>query len=160
MRAFVRRRLCLAVLVVGALPALAQGVIAGPVVTPKRLPGPPWWKNEQFKKDLALTVEQVDRIDKIWLTTKPDLRQEWDEFSRLDEKLSKLIQADADEAVLARQIDRVETARAAASKTRSLMLVRMLKVLTAEQRVKFKGLHDRWEQDRLQQQPNGKRSED
>ena len=40
----------------------------------------------------------------------------------------------ADEATLTRQIDRVETARAAANKTRSLMLVQMVKVLTPEQR--------------------------
>ena len=56
-------------------------------------------------------------------------------------KLSRLIQDDADEAVLARQIDRVETARADANKTRSLMLVQMLKVLTPDQRTRFSALH-------------------
>ena len=39
-----------------------------------------------------------------------------------------------DEASLARQIDRVETARANGNKTRSLMLMRMCRVLTREQR--------------------------
>ncbi len=58
------------------------------------------------------------RIDKIWETTRVELRQEWDELSKLEGKLSRLIQVDADEAVLTRQIDRVETARAAANKTR------------------------------------------
>ena len=65
-------------------------------------------------------------------------------------KLSRLIQNDADEAVLARQIDRVETARANANKTRSLMLVQMVKTLTPEQRSRFKVLNERWQQD-LQQ---------
>ncbi len=51
-------------------------------------------------------------------------------MSRLEAKLSRLIQIDADEAALSRQIDRVETARANANKTRSLMLVQMRKVLT------------------------------
>src|SRR5712691_9097660 len=96
-----------------------------------------WWKSEQFKKELGLTADQSARIDKIWETTRPELRQEWDELSRLEEKLSHLIQNDADEAVLARQIDRVETARANTNTTRSLMLVQMLKTLTPEQRSRF-----------------------
>ncbi len=111
-----------------------------------------WWKSDQFKKELGLTADQSARIDKIWETTRPELRQEWDELQRLEEKLSRLIQNDADEAVLARQIDRVETARANTNKTRSLMLVQMLKTLTPDQRSRFKTLNDRWQQD-LQHQP-------
>ena len=71
----------------------------------------------QFKKELGLTADQSARIDKIWETTRPELRQEWDELTKLEAKLSRLIQNDADEAVLTRQIDRVETARAGANKT-------------------------------------------
>jgi Spy/CpxP family protein refolding chaperone len=111
-----------------------------------------WWKSEPFKKELGLTADQSAHIDKIWETTRPELRQEWDELSRLEEKLSHLIQNDADEAVLARQIDRVETARANTNKTRSLMLVQMLKTLTPDQRSHFKALNDRWQQD-LQRHP-------
>lgn len=111
-----------------------------------------WWKSEQFKKELGLTADQSGRIDKIWETTRPELRQEWDELSRLEEKLSRLIQNDADEAMLSRQIDRVETARANTNKTRSLMLVQMLKTLTPDQRSRFKALNDRWQQE-LQHHP-------
>jgi Spy/CpxP family protein refolding chaperone len=111
-----------------------------------------WWKSEQFKKELGLTTDQSARIDKIWETTRPELRQEWEELQKFEEKLSRLIQNDADEAVLARQIDRVETARANTNKTRSLMLVQMLKTLTPEQRSRFKALNDRWQQD-LQHRP-------
>ena len=111
-----------------------------------------WWKSAQFKKELGLTPEQSARIDKIWETTRPELRQEADELSRLEDKLSRLIQNDSDETVLARQIDRVETARAAANKTRSLMLVQMLKSLTPDQRSRFQALNDRWQKE-LQQPP-------
>src|SRR5690349_6475400 len=62
-----------------------------------------WWKSEQFKKELGLTADQSTRIDKIWETTRPELRQEWEELQRFEDKLSRLIQNDADEAVLARQ---------------------------------------------------------
>jgi Spy/CpxP family protein refolding chaperone len=111
-----------------------------------------WWKSEQFKKELGLTADQSARIDKIWETTRPELRQEWEELQKLEEKLSRLIQNDADEAVLARQIDRVETARANTNKTRSLMLVQMVKTLTPDQRSRFKALNDRFQQD-LQHRP-------
>jgi Spy/CpxP family protein refolding chaperone len=117
-----------------------------------------WWKNEQFKKELGLTADQATRIDKIWETTLPELRQEWDELSRLEDKFSRLIQLDADEAVLARQVDRVETARSNASKTRSLMLVQMLKVMTPDQRSRFNALYARWQQDLLKQPPSAPRT--
>src|SRR6478736_5756720 len=112
-----------------------------------------WWKSEQFKKELGLTADQSARIDKIWETTRPELRQEWEELQKLEEKLSRLIQNDADEAVLTRQIDRVETSRAGANKTRSLMLVQMLKVLTPDQRTRFSALHAKWQQE---QPPTGR----
>jgi Spy/CpxP family protein refolding chaperone len=97
-----------------------------------------WWRSEQFKKDLGLTAEQVTRIDSIAQSTIPELRQEWDEFNRCDAKLSRLIETSSDEALLARQIDRVETARANLNKTRSLMLARMRLVLTPDQRARLK----------------------
>ncbi|MGE0449092.1 MAG: Spy/CpxP family protein refolding chaperone [Vicinamibacterales bacterium] len=121
-------------------PGLAQG--QGPSVLPA--PSFAWWKAEAFVKDLGLTADQSTRIGKIWETTRPELRQEWDELSQLEKKLSQMLQNDADEAVLSRQIDRVETARANASKTRTLMLVQMLKVLTPAQRTRFNELHARW----------------
>jgi hypothetical protein len=49
-----------------------------------------------------------------------------------------------DEASLSRQIDRVETARANGNKTRSLMLTRMYRVLTREQRGKFDQISKQW----------------
>lgn len=121
----------------------AAGLVVAQASTPPARPGP-WWKTEPFKKDLGLTADQSARIDRIYEATLPELRQEWGQLSKLEEKLSHLIQGDADEATLSRQIDRVETARASANKTRSLMLVQMLKVLTPEQRVRFKTIHDRW----------------
>jgi Spy/CpxP family protein refolding chaperone len=101
-----------------------------------------WWRSEQFKKDLGLTFDQVTRIDSIHQSTLPELRQEMDEFNRCDTKLSRLIETSTDEALLARQIDRVETARANLNKTRSLMLARMRLVLTADQRARFKVLQE------------------
>jgi Spy/CpxP family protein refolding chaperone len=140
-------------------------VLAATATLSAQLPPPPgqtfpWWKSEPFEKELGLTADQSARIDKIWQTTRPELRQDWDELSKLEDKLSRMIQQDADEAVLARVIDRVETARANANKTRSLMLVQMVKVLTPDQRVRFKGLHDRWLQEVRKQPPTPHKPEE
>jgi Spy/CpxP family protein refolding chaperone len=108
-----------------------------------------WWRSEQVRKELGLTTDQSDRIGRIWEAARPELRQEWDELSKLEDKLSQLIQSDADEAVLSRQIDRVETARATANKTRSVMLVQMFKVLTPDQRSTLNALYEKW----LREQP-------
>jgi Spy/CpxP family protein refolding chaperone len=101
-----------------------------------------WWRSEQFRKDLGLTTDQVTRIDSIHQSTLPELRQEWEEFKRCDTKLSGLIETSSDEALLAQQIDRVETARASLNKTRSLMLARMRLILTPEQRARLKVLQE------------------
>ena len=127
-----------------AAPALAQRPSS-----PSGPPGSgfPWWKSEPFKNELGLSADQSARIDRIWHASRAELRLEWDELSAREDKLSRMIQNDADETVLARQIDRVETARASANKTRSLMLVQMLKVLTPEQRTRFTALHSRWQRE-------------
>ena len=104
-----------------------------------------WWRNDAIVKDLGLTVDQSTRINAIFETTIPELRQDREELERLEAKLSRMIQDDRmDEATLSRQIDRVETARAAGNKTRSLMLTRMYRVLTREQRVRFDQLSKQW----------------
>lgn len=104
-----------------------------------------WWRSEEFKKELGLTAEQISRINKIFEDTRPELRQEMDELNKYDEKFQKLIETSSDEALIARQIDRVETARANLNKTRSLMIARMRLVLTPDQRVRYKVLYERRE---------------
>ena len=84
-------------------------------------------------------------INAIFETTMPELRQDREELERLEAKLSRMIQDERmDEASLARQIDRVETARANGNKTRSLMLTRMYRVLTREQRTRFDQISKQW----------------
>ena len=104
-----------------------------------------WWRNEAIVKELGLALDQVTRINTIFETTMPELRQDREELERLEAKLSRMIQDDrSDEASLSRQIDRVETARANGNKTRSMMLTRMYRVLTREQRVKFDQISKQW----------------
>jgi Spy/CpxP family protein refolding chaperone len=107
-------------------------------------PGP-WWQVAATQKELGLSTEQVVKINTIWDSTVTELRQEKDELDRCETRLSRMITRNAAEAEVARQIDRVETARASLNKTRSLMLYRMRQVLTPDQNAKFQALQERWQ---------------
>lgn len=106
-----------------------------------------WWKDQRFQKEVGLTSEQCARIDTVFQTTLPKLRQGKEELDRLETELSKLIETNADEAQVVRQIDRVEAQRAALNKMRTLMLLHMHQALTPEQLVRFKAAHEQWEKD-------------
>jgi Spy/CpxP family protein refolding chaperone len=131
------RRLVPAAVVLGVLVADTSSARAFDQAQPHS-----WWKSDEFRMALGLTVDQSARIDSIFQTTLPQLRQEMDELDRLEERLSRLIERDADEVEIARHIDRVETARANVAKTRSLMLVRMRRVLTPDQRTRMRALEE------------------
>ena len=107
-----------------------------------------WWKSEQFRKDLGLTREQCARIDKVFEAAVPRLRQSKQELDREEAYLSRLIEADAGEAQVANQLDKVEAIRGNLNKMRTLMLLHQRELLSTEQRVKFKTLHEQWERDR------------
>ena len=107
-----------------------------------------WWKSEQFRKDLGLSREQCARIDKVFEAAVPRLRQNKQELDREEAELSRLIEANADETQVSKELDKVEAIRGNLNKMRTLMLVHQRELLTPEQRVKFKTLHEQWERDR------------
>jgi Spy/CpxP family protein refolding chaperone len=128
----------------------AAGVLLSLAVVPvvessQQSPPRGWWRTESIVKELGLTTEQTARLNAIFETTMPELRQDREELERLEAKLSRMIQDERmDEASLARQIDRVESARANGNKTRSLMLTRMYRVLTRDQRARFDQMSKHW----------------
>jgi Spy/CpxP family protein refolding chaperone len=102
-----------------------------------------WWQNERFQKELALTADQITRLEAIFQTTVPTLRAQKDALEKYEQKLSKVISDSAsDEAKVLQTADRVEATRTELSKTRTLMLFRMRRILTDEQNAKMKELHD------------------
>ncbi len=115
-----------------------------------------WWLSDKYKSELGLTAQQSGQIEDIFQATLPKLRSGWRELDRLEGELSKLIaESRVDESQVAQMVDRVEAARAELGKTRTLMLYRMNRVLSPEQRVKLKALHEQWERDR--RRPTDKR---
>ncbi len=117
--------------------------------TPAAAQGFKWWQTERFQKELALTAEQITRIEGIYQTTEPLLRAQKQAFDRREEKLSKTI-ADpkSDEPAVLQASDRLEAARTELSRTRTLMVFRIRRVLTDEQNVKITAMHERDRNDR------------
>lgn len=103
-----------------------------------------WWVDEQSRAELGITDQQSADIEQIFQGTLPKLRQVRDELNDLETKLSKMIANNtAPVAVVSEQVDRVESARAEMNKLRTVMLYRIDRVLSAEQRAKLKAWHER-----------------
>ncbi len=121
--------LALALIVASAQPASAQSF--------------KWWQMERFQKGLTLTQEQIDRIEAIFQTAEPSLRAQKAALDKAEHKLSKVItDTKSDEATVVQVAERVEAARAELSRTRTLQLFRMRRVLSDEQNLRMKEMHD------------------
>ena len=110
-----------------------------------------WWQSEQFKTELGLGVDQIARLESVFQTLRPRMTDAMDSLRRLEKQLSDTIaEGVASEAEVMKQDDLVEAQRAELGRTRTLMFYRMHRILTPDQRVKMKALHDKWEQERRQ----------
>ncbi len=122
---------------------LALALLLGAVPIGAEAQGSKWWQNERFQKELALTPDQITRLEAIYQTTVPTLRAQKTALEKYEQKLSKVISdSTSDEAKVLQTTDRVEATRTELSKTRTLMLFRMRRILTDEQNIKLKALHD------------------
>jgi Spy/CpxP family protein refolding chaperone len=115
-----------------------------------------WWQSDKFKSDLALTSDQVTRLEEVYQGLRPTLTSGKKELDRLEADLSKIIaEGVAPEGDVMKLVDQTEHARAELAKSRTLMIYRMHQILTVEQRAKMNALHERWEQERqkIRRQP-------
>ena len=122
-----RRLALVAAAVVGA------AILSAPVASAQ---GFKWWQSEMFTRELGLTAEQSAKIEAIFQKTVPVLRQEKDTLDRAQADFNQMIEASDDAQVMA-QVGVVEAARSELNKSRTMMLLRMRRVLTPDQRVKF-----------------------
>jgi len=110
-----------------------------------------WWQSDKFKSDLALLPDQIARLEEVYQGLRPKLTAGKEELDRLESGLSKLIAAgEAPEGDVMKMVDQVEHSRAELAKSRTLMIYRMHRILTVDQRAKMNALHERWEQERRQ----------
>jgi Spy/CpxP family protein refolding chaperone len=108
-----------------------------------------WWKDDQFTKEMALTPDQISRLDGVFQAAQPALRAQQRALSMLEDELSKLVQeARVEESEVDHFVGKVESARADLAKTRMMMIYRMRRILTADQHVKLQALFEQREKDR------------
>lgn len=100
---------------------------------------PKWWIDTKLRGELGITDQQSAAIEQIWQKSLPALREGRQKLDKLEEALSKLTDG-VDEAAVIAQAERVESLRAELNKGRTLMLYRMHRMLTAEQRAKVNAM--------------------
>ena len=109
----------------------------------------PWWKAPETRAELGISDKQSKDIDEIFQETLPSLRAAKDELDKLDEAWNKLIkEGTADVSVVAKQVAQAEQARANLTTKRTVMLYRMHRLLTPEQRTKLDAMFERREAER------------
>jgi len=118
-----------------AVPASAQGF--------------KWWQSDVYKRELGLTAEQSRRLEDIFQAAVPELRVQKRALDQAESEFERLMEKGDDGAVM-EQVGRVETARAELNKSRTMMLLRMKRALTADQWAKFTALHKATEHTRQQ----------
>ena len=122
---------------------LAAVLLAAGAVAPASAQGFKWWQNDRFQQELALTAEQVGRLEEIYQAAGPAMRTQKASLDRLQNDLSAMVNdGRADDGVAADLIARVENARADLGRSRALMLYRMRRLLTSDQHMKLKVLFD------------------
>jgi Spy/CpxP family protein refolding chaperone len=103
---------------------------------------PHWWIDPQLRQQLGITDAQSKAVEEIWQRSLPELRKYRDQLNALEDQVSKMIQDGAPEASVVAQIEQTENTRAQANKARMLMIYRMNKLLTPDQRAKVKEIVD------------------
>jgi Spy/CpxP family protein refolding chaperone len=118
----------------------------------------PWWIAADTRADLGISDKQSKDIDDIFQETLPSLRAAKDELDKLDEAVTKLIkEGTADVSVIARQVAQAEQARANVTTKRTVMLYRMHRLLTPDQRAKLDAMFERREAERRKNNDPGRR---
>jgi Spy/CpxP family protein refolding chaperone len=108
-----------------------------------------WWQNERFQRELALTGDQITRLEAIYQAMQATLKEQKSILDRREARLSRVLNdPTADEEKVLMAAERVEAARADLSKSRTLLTFRMRRILTEDQNVKMKALHEQWERER------------
>ena len=118
----------------------------------------PWWKAAETRAQLGISDKQSNDIDAIFQETLPSLRAAKEDLDKMDDAVAKLIkEGTADIAVVSRQVAQAEQARANLTSKRTVMLYRMHRLLTPEQRAKLDAMFAQREAERRKNDPNGRR---
>jgi Spy/CpxP family protein refolding chaperone len=103
-----------------------------------------WWLADDLRAEFQITDQQSRDLEAVFQQLLPVLKANKADLDREEKALTQLLSAaTSNEATVVQTIERVEAARSALSKTRTLMLYRMYRLLSAEQRAKVQAYHER-----------------
>jgi|RhiMethySRZTD1v2_1073278.scaffolds.fasta_scaffold485459_3 Spy/CpxP family protein refolding chaperone len=112
-------------------------------------PRPKFWIEPKLRQEIGITDQQSAALESIFSNSIGGLRDAHKELDALEAVLSRTIQENtADVFTVSQQVDKVEAARSAYNKARTVMLYRMNLLLTPEQRIKVKAMNERYEDQR------------
>jgi Spy/CpxP family protein refolding chaperone len=112
-------------------------------------PRPKFWQDPKLRQEIGITDAQSVQIESIFSSSIQALRDARKDLDGLEAVLSRTIQENtADVFTVSQQVDKVEAARSAYNKLRTVMLYRMNLVLNPDQRIKVKAMNDRYEEQR------------
>jgi Spy/CpxP family protein refolding chaperone len=111
-----------------------------------------WWIDPKRRAELGITDQQSALVEQVWQKSAPSLREGREKLTKLEDALSKLTNG-TDEAAVIAQTERVESLRAELNKGRTLMIYRMDKILTPDQRAKVKAMHEQHDSGRRGSSP-------
>ena len=116
-----------------------------------------WWQSDRFQRELAMSADQITRLEEIYQQAGPAMRSQKATLDRVQGELSKLVSdGRVDDTTAEAVIAKVEAARAELGRTRGVMLYRMRRILTSDQHVKLKvlfGEHERSRREHPRPQP-------
>ena len=96
---------------------------------------PRWWERDDVRRQLHLTTSQIASIDDIFNDGPADRAVRRRELARLEEELHTFLRnGDTQYIEGTHLVDRIEDLRMQVNVTRTLMLIRIYRVPSAEQR--------------------------
>jgi Spy/CpxP family protein refolding chaperone len=110
---------------------------------PKHRPSK-WWSSEEGRAEFGLSDAQSRDLEAIFQQVMPTLKAAKADVDRYQKELTALLsEASAKESVVLQAIDRLEAAQSALSRTRTIMLYRMYRLLRPDQRAKVQAYYER-----------------
>lgn len=106
-----------------------------------------WWQSEEYRRELRLTPEQSKRLEDVFQAAVPTLKSLKKSLDQAESEFERLLERGDDGSVMD-QVERVEAARAELNKSHTLMMLKMKRVLTADQWAKFTAMHQSAERER------------
>lgn len=117
-----------------------------------------WWLDAKWRADLGITDRQSGKINEIFEVEMVKLRAMREELNKLEATLAAMVKDDrASLATLTEKWERVGTLLSESYKTRQLMIYRIHRELSVDQRAKLQAMFDRLEAERRQGDPNRRR---